>query len=109
MDTPSKVESVDSSTALPPSVTISNLSFSDGTSVSLDPCDIIVLVGPNNSGKSVALKEIQNLFAKKEAKTSVIFDITISQNGSIEDVISLGSRLIHSQNATAAASRTADR
>ena len=38
-----------------PSVTFGSITFSDGTMIELDPTDVIVLVGPNNAGKSFAL------------------------------------------------------
>ncbi|CDO60796.1 hypothetical protein BN1012_Phect2583 [Candidatus Phaeomarinobacter ectocarpi] len=40
------------------SLTISEITFSDGTQVTLSPNDIVVLVGPNNAGKSALLREI---------------------------------------------------
>lgn len=42
-----------------PRAWIDKLTFSDGTAVSLKDDDIVVLVGPNNSGKSRALRDIQ--------------------------------------------------
>ena len=42
-----------------PSVTFRSLTFSDGTIIDLDPADIVVFVGPNNAGKSLALREIE--------------------------------------------------
>lgn len=42
-----------------PAVTFESVTFSDGTVIALDPNDIVVLVGPNNSGKSVALNELE--------------------------------------------------
>ena len=42
-----------------PAVTFESVTFSDGTVIALDPDDIVVLVGPNNSGKSVALNELE--------------------------------------------------
>ncbi len=42
-----------------PAVTFETVTFSDGTVIVLDPNDIVVLVGPNNSGKSVALRELE--------------------------------------------------
>jgi len=46
-----------------PSVTFESLTFSDGTTISLDPRDVVVFVGPNNAGKSAALREISAQFA----------------------------------------------
>lgn len=42
-----------------PSVTFESITFSDGTTIELDPADVVVLVGPNNAGKSVALRELE--------------------------------------------------
>lgn len=42
-----------------PSITFETITFSDGTQIPLDLNDIVVLAGPNNSGKSVALNELQ--------------------------------------------------
>tara|TARA_R110000823_G_scaffold97092_1_gene211132 strand:- start:199 stop:1884 length:1686 start_codon:yes stop_codon:yes gene_type:complete len=43
-----------------PEVSVKSITFSGGTSVSLDPKDIIIIVGPNNSGKSLSLRELNN-------------------------------------------------
>ena len=42
-----------------PSVTYETITFSDGTLFNLDPTDVLVLVGPNNAGKSLALRELE--------------------------------------------------
>ena len=42
------------------SVTFASITFSDGTMVELDPTDVVVLVGPNNAGKSLALRELDD-------------------------------------------------
>lgn len=42
-----------------PAVIFENITFSDGTKIDLKPNDVVVLVGPNKSGKSVALRELQ--------------------------------------------------
>lgn len=39
-------------------VTFESITFSDGTVISLDQSDVVVLVGPNNAGKSVALRQL---------------------------------------------------
>lgn len=43
-----------------PTITFETVTFSDGQTVSFDEDEIIVFVGPNNSGKSAALRELQN-------------------------------------------------
>ena len=47
---------------------ITSLGFSDGSTVTVSDDDIVVLVGPNNAGKSVALREIVALL---DANTDV--------------------------------------
>ena len=42
-----------------PAVTFNSITFSDGTTISLEPNDVVVFVGPNNAGKSVALRELE--------------------------------------------------
>src|SRR6266511_3486722 len=42
------------------------LTYNDGTRISLDENAVIVLVGPNNAGKSATLREIRNQCANEE-------------------------------------------
>ncbi len=42
-----------------PSFTFASITFSDGTEIKLEPTEVVVLVGPNNSGKSVTLRELE--------------------------------------------------
>ena len=52
-----------------PSVTFESLTFSDGTTINLEPADVVVLVGPNNAGKSEALRELDKAFARNRQLT----------------------------------------
>ena len=45
-----------------PSVTFKSITFSDNTQIELAPDDIVVFVGPNNAGKSAALRELEDTF-----------------------------------------------
>ena len=47
-----------------PSITFASITFSDGSEIKLKPTDIVVLVGPNNSGKSVTLRELEEHIAE---------------------------------------------
>lgn len=69
-------------------VWISELHFSDDTKVTLDKNDIIVLVGPNNAGKSATLTEAVHLLRTKNNKKNVLKDITIAKEGSETELIS---------------------
>jgi ABC-type uncharacterized transport system ATPase subunit len=42
-----------------PSITFESLTFSDGTVIALEPTDVVLFVGPNNAGKSAALRDIE--------------------------------------------------
>ena len=54
------------------SVTFEYITFSDGTTIHLDPADIVVLVGPNNAGKSAALRELGDVFARDRQSTVLL-------------------------------------
>ena len=54
-----------------PAITFESLTFSDGTTIALDPTDIVVFVGPNNAGKSVALRELNEHLDKTQDFTVV--------------------------------------
>jgi hypothetical protein len=70
-----------------PKVWISEISFSDSTTIQFDKNDIVVFVGPNNAGKSVALKEAAFLFYKNNRPTKVIKSIKFSKDGSGTELI----------------------
>jgi len=42
-----------------PSITFESLTFSDGTVITLEPKEMVFFVGPNNAGKSAALRDIE--------------------------------------------------
>jgi energy-coupling factor transporter ATP-binding protein EcfA2 len=50
-----------------PSLSVSELKFSDGTILNLDINDTVVLVGPNNSGKSMTLRQIESGLAENQS------------------------------------------
>lgn len=62
-------------------VWISEMTFSDDTTISFEKDDIIVFVGPNNAGKSASLKEATRLLKAKTDKGKVLKDITIEKDG----------------------------
>lgn len=70
---------------------ISQIVFNNSESLSINENDIVVFVGPNNAGKSQALKDIHRLCYVKE-KRIVISNITINCTASkqeIEDFLQL--------------------
>jgi energy-coupling factor transporter ATP-binding protein EcfA2 len=68
-----------------PTATISRLKFSGGDSFQLGPNEKVILVGPNNSGKSQSLREILAISQKgKEERTLVLAELEIVKTGDIE-------------------------
>ena len=67
-----------------PSVTFESITFSDGTTIGLDPADVVVLVGPNNSGKSLALRELDDYIGGNSA-TTVFKSIKLRKIGTEEE------------------------
>lgn len=58
---------------------ISKVTINDGTEILLDKNDIVVFVGPNNAGKSISLKEINQLLQANNKTGIVIKDIEIEK------------------------------
>jgi energy-coupling factor transporter ATP-binding protein EcfA2 len=70
-----------------PSASIAKLVFSGGSEFSLDPKEKVILVGPNNSGKSQSLREILSLSQnEKKERPLVMADVQISKSGSADDL-----------------------
>ena len=74
------------STTTDPAVTFESITFSDKTTLPLEPTDVVVLVGPNNTGKSVALRELETHVRKSFAGT-VVKKITLRRIGSQKDLL----------------------
>lgn len=68
-------------------VWLSEIHFSDNTKIGLNENDIVVLVGPNNSGKSATLKEAATLLRAKNSNGKVLKDIKIEKIGDEEELI----------------------
>lgn len=69
-----------------PHVTVASITFSDGTAITLEPSDIIVVVGPNNSGKSATLRFIRDRFQNENPPSPVISQATLRKIGTLSDV-----------------------
>lgn len=54
----------------PASVTFRNITFSDDNTINLEPNDVLVLVGPNNAGKSAALRELEKSVDAPQGNTA---------------------------------------
>lgn len=66
---------------------LSRLTFSDGTEVDLDPGDTVFIVGPNNSGKSATLKEIDQHLASHQGIKRVLQEIQYVTSGTTDDLL----------------------
>lgn len=65
-----------------PDVYIKTLAFNDGTVLELDSSDIVIITGPNNSGKSRAIKDIYDYYYDIRGTSVVIKDIQLDFIGS---------------------------
>lgn len=72
-----------------PSASISKISFSGGDNFTFSANDKIILVGPNNSGKSQTLREIMAVSQQSQKERSVVVtDLEISKKGTLEELVS---------------------
>jgi hypothetical protein len=70
-----------------PSVSISNLTFSGGQEFVFEPNEKVILVGPNNSGKSQTLREIMQVSeASGQVRPVVIEKVLFSKSGTGSDL-----------------------
>lgn len=70
-----------------PHVWITSLRFNDGTTLEIGKSDIVVVVGPNNAGKSAALREIHSkLVNGRQAQSNVLSEVTFAYEGTPESV-----------------------
>ena len=64
-----------------PTLSVKTITFSNGDVFDFDSDEIIAFVGPNNAGKSAALRELEQ-FASKHVPQNVIKDTTFRRSGS---------------------------
>lgn len=64
---------------------IDKLNFINGTSITLQKDSIVVFVGPNNSGKSLMLKEIADKTENPTQLSKIISSSEVTVEGTIED------------------------
>ena len=62
------------------------IKFNNGKELDVNKNDIVVLVGPNNAGKSQSLSDIYRL-SNNKAPTVVVSDIEISKEGSLKQLL----------------------
>lgn len=69
-----------------PKFSASKIVFSDGTEVPLEPASIVLFVGPNNVGKSAALKAVQERARDIRSESPVLMSVEFAREGSVSDV-----------------------
>ena len=72
----------DEHTSDAPTVTFGSVTFSDGNTIELNPTDIVVFVGPNNAGKSVALRELREFVRNPAFISTVVKQALVVKVGS---------------------------
>lgn len=68
-----------------PTIWFKEIEFSDGTTLTFEEDEIVVFVGPNNAGKSAALKEMEALVAKDGSHT-VVKSASLHKSGKQADL-----------------------
>ena len=79
----SDVASAAAGIAAQPTIVFGSITFSDGTTVEVGAGDVVVLVGPNNSGKSLALRELEG-YVGGDPESKVIASVDLKKHGSPE-------------------------
>lgn len=67
-----------------PRVAITSLTFSDGTKVPISSNDVVLVVGPNNAGKSAGLRAIRDKLQNAAHKSPVLQNLEIQRTGSLD-------------------------
>lgn len=70
-----------------PTATISEIIFSGGNNINFSKNEKVILVGPNNSGKSQSLREILHICSSGSSdRTLVVKDLSVNKSGSAGDL-----------------------
>jgi energy-coupling factor transporter ATP-binding protein EcfA2 len=69
-----------------PRVWIGSITFSDGSKFEFHDDDVVVVVGPNNSGKSAALRGVRDLARDENEVNPVVSQMSLERSGSEEDL-----------------------
>ncbi|AGY58447.1 ATP-dependent nuclease [Gloeobacter kilaueensis] len=67
-------------------VVINNLTFSDGSEVPVSPNDVVLIVGPNNAGKSATLRAIRDKLQNSGHMSPVLKSLQIQRIGDVNEV-----------------------
>jgi hypothetical protein len=72
---------------LEPKVWVESITFSDDTTIAIAKDDVVVIVGPNNSGKSATLRAIRDKFAIPLTPSPVVKKMTLDRVGTTDDLL----------------------
>jgi hypothetical protein len=72
---------------LEPRAWVKNITFSDNTTIAFEPDDAVIIVGPNNSGKSATLRAVRDKFANSNTTSPVVKGIVVQREGTFDDLI----------------------
>lgn len=74
--------------SLKPKVSLSEITFSSDTTIELNENEKIIIVGPNNSGKSQSLREIVTICQTGDTSQSVVIkDLKLNKHGKADDLL----------------------
>ena len=68
-------------------VFIKEITFSGSQKIAVDKNDIVVIVGPNNAGKSVTLKALNEFVKNAKYKNPVVSAVDITSEGDRKSVV----------------------
>jgi hypothetical protein len=69
-----------------PTLSFTSVTFSNGDTLAFEEDEIIVFVGPNNAGKSAALRELELLVSRNIAH-NVIKEVTFRRSGTAKELL----------------------
>ena len=75
------------SATIEPAIALESITFSDGTTIQLESTDVVVFVGPNNAGKSVALRELESHVSASPDESVVINSVQLRRTGTAEELL----------------------
>ncbi len=80
-----------------PHAFVKSISFNDGTTIALNPDDVVVIVGPNNMGKSATLREIESKVHSPGSESVILTAIEVERAGEVDRLESWLSRTCRKQ------------
>lgn len=90
-----ELENIKTVEAQKPQIFLRNITFNDGTQLSLEHNSIVVFTGANNSGKSQLLKDVDHYFdSSTKASTIVIKELECDYYGALDEATFLSERFL---------------